>query len=313
MDILGPILDALGVPKYAIVVVDRFSKWPEIEICETADTDEILAFLTIVFLREGIPRMITSDNGPQFTSEKWNAFMKRSGIQTKHTPVYHPAGNGLAERFNRVIMGSIQAAISAGKNWEKVLKSTMWAYCITPTRTGYSPFKILRGRDPFTKDNIAWKKRTVQSKWSPDIVRRNLEDAQRTYMDHYNKRRTVKEKSLERGEWVRVRLAQLQRKGESRYSGPMQVREVYSRSALLSDGKVWSQERMARCNKVIDWGRPKEPQSEREEQRSQEVEERTRDNSIQDNSTQNLEMENCDPTSPRRSGEVEKSPGWMED
>lgn len=82
---------------------------------------------------------------------------------------------------------------------------------------------------------------------------------------------------------------------------------------MLSDGKVWSQERMARCNKVIDWGRPKEPQSEREEQRSQEVEERTRDNSIQDNSTQNLEMENCDPTSPRRSGEVEKSPGWMED
>lgn len=164
MDILGPILDALGVPKYAIVVVDRFSKWPEIEICETADTDEILAFLTIVFLREGIPRMITSDNGPQFTSEKWNAFMKRSGIQTKHTPVYHPAGNGLAERFNRVIMGSIQAAISEGRTGRRYSRAQCGHTASLPPEQDIAPSKfceaethsprtILRGKSAQYKVN----------------------------------------------------------------------------------------------------------------------------------------------------------------
>lgn len=28
VDILGPILDSWGVPKYVIVLVDRYSKWP---------------------------------------------------------------------------------------------------------------------------------------------------------------------------------------------------------------------------------------------------------------------------------------------
>lgn len=266
IDILGPVLDAEGVPKYTTVMIDRYSKWPEVEVTETTDTETVLAFITSVFLREGIPKVVTSDNGPQFTSERWAMFMKRNGIHHKLTPVYHPAGNGLVERFNRVVMGSIQAAISAGKDWQKELKNTVWAYRITPTKTGYSPFKILRGRDPFTRDNIAWKQRTTQSKWSPAMVRRNLERAQEIYTNHFNKRRSVKKTSLEEGEWVRIRKAQLQRKGESRYSEPLQVKEVYNRSAMLSDGKVWSQDRMAKCNKVMDWGPPNKHQEGRKEQ-----------------------------------------------
>lgn len=238
IDILGPILDGQGVQKYVIVLMDRYSKWPETEVRENVDTEAVLRFLTKMFIREGIPRSILCDNGPQFTSEKWKAYLERNGIGSKHTSVYHPASNGLAERFNRVIMGSVQAAISAGKNWETELLSTVWAYRITPTKTGYSPFKILRGRDLFTKDNVPWKQRTLLSKWSPAVVRHNLETAQRIYTEHFNKRHRVKETILEKGEWVRVKLAQLKRKGESKYSAPMQVEEVYQRAAKLSDGKV---------------------------------------------------------------------------
>lgn len=270
IDILGPVLDTQGIQKYVAVLVDRYSKWPEIDVQEEVSTDAVLKFLTAIFLREGIPRSILSDNGPQFTLEKWRAYMERNGIKVKHTSVYHPAGNGLAERFNRVIMGSVQAVICAGRNWETELRNTLWAYRITPTNTGYSPFKILRGREPFTKDNVAWKQRTIVSKWSPAVVHHNLEKAQRVYIEHFNKRRNVKDTSLERGEWVRVKLAQLKKKGDSKFSAPMQVKEVYTRSALLSDRKVWSQDRMSKCNKILQWTKTAEPQTEQAKDGNQE-------------------------------------------
>ncbi|XP_078533868.1 zona pellucida sperm-binding protein 4-like [Lissotriton helveticus] len=201
IDIIGPILNSEGVQKYAIVLVDRYSKCPEVEVRESVDTEVVLAFLNAIFVKEGIPKIIMCDNGPQFIPAKWEAFMSRNGIEVKHTPIYHPAGNGLAERFNRVIMGTIQAAISDGQDWEKELPKMLWAYRITPGSTGYSQFKILRGREPFTKDNVAWRQMVVQSRWSPAIVKRNLERAQETYTEHYNKRRNVHAVSLEKGDW----------------------------------------------------------------------------------------------------------------
>lgn len=81
VDIVDPILDSWGTPKYLIVLVDRYSKWPEVEISATVDSDAVITFLTNVFLREGIPKIITSDNWPQFTLEKWTAFITRNGIQ----------------------------------------------------------------------------------------------------------------------------------------------------------------------------------------------------------------------------------------
>ena len=47
----------------------------------------------------GIPEQLVSDNRSQFTSEALAVFLKMNGVcHTRSTP-YHPATNGLAERF----------------------------------------------------------------------------------------------------------------------------------------------------------------------------------------------------------------------
>jgi len=47
----------------------------------------------------GIPKQLASDNGPRFLSSEFGNFMKQNGIKHLRSAPYHPASNGLAERF----------------------------------------------------------------------------------------------------------------------------------------------------------------------------------------------------------------------
>ena len=46
-----------------LIAVDRFSKWPTVKICKSAETKEVINFLTSNFNLYGIPEKIKSDKG----------------------------------------------------------------------------------------------------------------------------------------------------------------------------------------------------------------------------------------------------------
>ena len=65
-----------------------------------------------IFGRFGVPKQIVSDNGPQFTSEQFQAFFRNNGIQHKTSVPWHPATNGLAERFVQSFKLAMKSAAS---------------------------------------------------------------------------------------------------------------------------------------------------------------------------------------------------------
>ena len=67
--------------------------------------------LRSLFARYGIPEQLVSDNGPQFTSEEFSQFMQPNGIKHIRTASYHPASNGLAERFVQTFKQSVKAKV----------------------------------------------------------------------------------------------------------------------------------------------------------------------------------------------------------
>ena len=56
----------------------------------------------------GIPKIILSSNGPQFTSREFAAFRAQNGIQHKCSPPYHPATNGQVERMVQELKTSLK-------------------------------------------------------------------------------------------------------------------------------------------------------------------------------------------------------------
>lgn len=63
------------------------------------DTEGTLDKLRHTIARFGLPKIIISDNGTQFTSDKFGKFGKENNIEHRTSPPYYPARNGLAENM----------------------------------------------------------------------------------------------------------------------------------------------------------------------------------------------------------------------
>ena len=51
---------------YVLVVIDIYSRYPEIEILKSTAAPKVIPKLDITFARHGIPEKVTTDNGPPF-------------------------------------------------------------------------------------------------------------------------------------------------------------------------------------------------------------------------------------------------------
>ena len=69
IDISGPFYTAPNSYKYAIVLIDYQSSFPEIMWSKEATTNTIIQWLEEIFARFGNPSQLISDNGPHFNFE----------------------------------------------------------------------------------------------------------------------------------------------------------------------------------------------------------------------------------------------------
>ena len=83
---------------YFLVVVDAYSKWPEVRVMHSTTTQRTIEVLSEIFATHGIPRVLVTDNGPQFTAKEFSDFLKTNYIVHRTSAPYHPATNGLHGR-----------------------------------------------------------------------------------------------------------------------------------------------------------------------------------------------------------------------
>ncbi|CAJ2677123.1 unnamed protein product [Trifolium pratense] len=150
MDLLGPFPTAAGQNKYLIVAVDYFTKWIEAEPLAHITTFNVLRFFKRnILARFGIPQVVITDNGTQFTDKKVREFMAKIGTTQHFTSVEHPQTNGQAEAANRVILRGLKRRLDEAKGkWTEELHSVLWSYRTTPhSTTGETPFRLTYGTE----------------------------------------------------------------------------------------------------------------------------------------------------------------------
>ena len=110
------------------VVVDAHSKWLDVVLMTSTTSEKTQNVLRRMFARNGLPREIVSDNGPQFIAEDFREFLNSNGVKHTLTAPYHPASNGLAERAVQTLKNALKRH-SLEENLESTLKRSCVAFC----------------------------------------------------------------------------------------------------------------------------------------------------------------------------------------
>ena len=180
--------DKLGVDlfeinnKHFILVIDYYSKFPEITELNQTSSKHIIKALKEIFCRHGIPSTVVSDNGPQFASTEYRQFAKEFDFDPIFTNPYHPQSNGQAERYVQTIKTMIKKAILENKDYNVSLLN----YRNTPIQSlEASPAQLLmsrrlRSKLPTLKKSL---KPTLHINKSSRIIQR-----QNTQAKYYNLR-----------------------------------------------------------------------------------------------------------------------------
>ncbi|XP_014299298.1 uncharacterized protein K02A2.6-like [Microplitis demolitor] len=85
-----------------LTIIDRFTRFPEAVPLSNGNAGTIAHVLSLHWIfRHGVPKRITSDQGPQFESSLFQSLLKMYGIKHLHITPYNPQANDLSEHLHR--------------------------------------------------------------------------------------------------------------------------------------------------------------------------------------------------------------------
>lgn len=240
MDIVGPLPKSRSGKRFILVVCDYATRYPEAVALRSIDAENVAEELIQIFSRVGIPNEILTDQGANFMSRLLAEVYKLLRVKRIRTSPYHPQTDGLVERFNQTLKAMLRkAAISEGKDWDKLLPYVLFAYREVPqASTGFSPFELLYGRPvrgPLDLLRESWETPTTSNESivsyvlkmreklarMTELVQENLAKAQTRQKEWYD--RTARSREFNPGDRVLVLLPTSTHKLRAQWQGPYDI------------------------------------------------------------------------------------------
>ena len=129
-----------------LVCADRLSGWPHVSVCgHTASADQLTRELRHLFSLMGVPAVLRSDGGPQFTAAKTRRSLDKWEVKHQRSSPGHPQSNGHAEAAVKAVKKLIIAASQGGTLDDEQLDRGLLELRNTPRADGRSPAQHLFG------------------------------------------------------------------------------------------------------------------------------------------------------------------------
>ena len=134
-----------------LVLVDAFSKWPEVKLVTTTTSRRTITILSDIFAMFGFPQMLVSDNAPQFVSTEFEDFLRQNHIIHRTSPPYHPSTNGIAENMVKNVKYHLKKQGQAIPNVHQHVADFLRTYRNVPhSTTNLTPAHLMLAQAPRT-------------------------------------------------------------------------------------------------------------------------------------------------------------------
>ena len=121
-----------------LLLVDYYSRWIEVYHLTNITSAAVISGFKTIFARLGIPEVVYSDNGTQYSSNEFARFSDYWGFKHETSSPHHQSGNGEAERAVQTIKNLLR------KEEDPFL--ALLNYRSTPLECGKSPAELLMNR-----------------------------------------------------------------------------------------------------------------------------------------------------------------------
>ena len=148
-DLAGPFLPVtVRGNKYALIIVDHFTHWPEFVALPNITAPTIATALVDQWCcRYGVPDRFHSDGASNVHGQVLKELCKHLGVQKSKSSRLHPQGDGMAESFVKQLKSCIQKQVEAnGSDWDLYLHTTAFAIRSNVAyNTKHSPSELVLG------------------------------------------------------------------------------------------------------------------------------------------------------------------------
>ena len=171
-----------GVDDVLLTATCLYTRYVYVSVLSSERAAAVTAALERIFMIEGAPAMVVSDNGTYCRSAEVQEMLSRWCTVSKYTPRYSPWYGGFYEVSHRSIIMVLAAVVRENRNgWRKTLQEAVMYYnqrCYEGSNGTYlSPHEVLRGRklvNPWNRASLevadSWPNETVTTSAIQKII-----------------------------------------------------------------------------------------------------------------------------------------------
>ena len=104
-----------------LLLIDYYSRFPVLHKLGSTTSRLLVQEMKAVFAELGVPNVIVSDGGPQYTSAEFKDFMKQWQIEHRVSSPRNPQSNGMAERCVQAMEASLIKTMEEGEDVDLAL------------------------------------------------------------------------------------------------------------------------------------------------------------------------------------------------
>lgn len=147
IDCVGPLPPSKSGCAYMLTVMCQTTRYPAAYPLRSISVKSVVKALTQFISIFGIPRLIQSDQGSNFTSHLFKQVLQQLRVKHNCALAYHAQSQGALERFHQMLKSMLRSyGMEMRKDWEEGLPWLMLsAREVVQESTGFSPNDLVFG------------------------------------------------------------------------------------------------------------------------------------------------------------------------